>query len=41
MAEKLENKELMDEIEKMDLKSGEKVTCDTLLNLSDNKGDGE
>lgn len=41
MAEKQERKELLYELEKMDLKNGEKVTYETLLNLSDNKGDGE
>lgn len=41
MTEKQNKKELIEELEKMDLKNGEKVTYETLLNLSNNKGDDE
>lgn len=41
MAEKQKNKELVEELEKMSVENGEEITCETLLNLSDNKGRDE
>ena len=41
MTEKQDKRELAEEVEKLDLEKGEKITDETLLNLSDNKGRDE